>query len=126
MAEACPAGDTGGLISTNPSAALAASEPTALAPAAAEAAEAAADGCGSGGLRWHRVGNTLHELDALGTSRDNGWSCSGMTYDGGSGRVDVDGCKKGCTGFHQTGGWKRWRCAPCDFDLCEGTSKNHE
>ena len=61
-----------------------------------------------------------HKLDVLGTSRDNGWSCSGMNFDG--------GCKKGCTGFHQTEGWKRWQCKRCDFDLCEGcleTERSH-
>ena len=53
-----------------------------------------------------------HPLEVLGTSNDNGWSCSGMTLLPG-------GCKKGCTGFNQTKGWERWRCALCDFDLCE-------
>ena len=57
-----------------------------------------------------------HPLKMLGTSRDAGWSCSGMTLFPG-------GCKKGCTGFYQTKGWKRWRCELCDFDLCEDCLK---
>ena len=60
-----------------------------------------------------------HPLEVLGTSRDNGWTCAGMTLFPG-------GCKKGCTGFHQTKGWKRWRCTPCDFDLCEGCLKEKQ
>jgi hypothetical protein len=53
-----------------------------------------------------------HPLEALGTNQDNGWSCSGMN-------ILPGGCKKGCTGFRQSGGWDRWRCAHCDFDLCD-------
>ena len=52
-----------------------------------------------------------HPLEVLGTSQDNGWSCSGMNFPG--------GCKKGCTGFRQSTGWDRWRCTQCDFDLCD-------
>ena len=55
--------------------------------------------------------DSSHPLEVLGTSQDNGWSCSGMNFSG--------GCKKGCTGFRQSTGWDRWRCTQCDFDLCD-------
>lgn len=41
---------------------------------------------------------------------DNGWGCDGRNQEG--------GCRGGCTGFGQTGGWERYRCAGCNFDLC--------
>ena len=59
-----------------------------------------------------------HPLEVLGTSRDNGWTCSGMTLFPG-------GCKMGCTGLNQTKGWERWRCSLCDFDLCETCLKEN-
>ena len=42
--------------------------------------------------------------------RDNGWACDG--------RKHQNGCLKGCTGFRQSDGWKRFQCAQCDYDLC--------
>jgi len=57
-----------------------------------------------------KVKSHQHELEFI--NRDNGWSCSGMTE-------LVGGCKRGCTGFHQTTGWPRYRCEECDFDYCD-------
>jgi hypothetical protein len=42
---------------------------------------------------------------------DNGWACDGRHLPG--------GCKRGCTGFRQSAGWGRYRCATCDYDLCD-------
>jgi hypothetical protein len=44
-------------------------------------------------------------------SADNGWACDG--------RHLPNGCVRGCTGFRQSSGWGRFRCAACDFDLCD-------
>lgn len=43
---------------------------------------------------------------------DNGWVCNGSFLEG--------GCIQGCTTINQSNGWLRFRCIPCDFDLCEG------
>ena len=59
-----------------------------------------------------------HSLEALGTSRDNGWACDG--------RKLKDGCRSGCTGFKQTKGWNRWRCQQDDWDFCEGCVTHYE
>ncbi len=40
-----------------------------------------------------------------------GWACDG--------RRESGGCKSGITGFEQTSGMNRFRCADCDYDLCE-------
>lgn len=52
-----------------------------------------------------------HPLEPLGTTNDNGWSCSGQDEPG--------GCRSGTTGFDETTGMNRFRCATCDYDLCE-------
>ena len=52
-----------------------------------------------------------HKLQTLGTSQDNGWACDG--------RHDPGGCARKCTGFRQSSGWGRYRCATCDYDLCD-------
>jgi len=52
-----------------------------------------------------------HVLEALGTSRDNGWGCDG--------RKEVGGCKGGTTDFQQSSGMNRFRCEQCDYDLCQ-------
>jgi hypothetical protein len=54
--------------------------------------------CGNG----HRLVRNLE---------DNGWACDGRDLPG--------GCKRGCTGFRQSAGWGRYRCATCDYDLCD-------
>ena len=41
---------------------------------------------------------------------DNGWGCNG--------RYLSLKCFSGITDFHQTKGYKRFRCESCDFDLC--------
>mmetsp|Transcript_114110 Transcript_114110/g.227078 ORF Transcript_114110/g.227078 Transcript_114110/m.227078 type:complete len:722 (+) Transcript_114110:196-2361(+) len=52
-----------------------------------------------------------HRLMALGTSRDDGWSCSN--------RCEPGGCLSGITGYSQTYGMNRFRCDLCVYDLCE-------
>eukprot|EP01044_Picomonas_judraskeda_P014749 COSAG03_NODE_2384_length_2822_cov_3.565553_2_plen_486_part_00 len=52
-----------------------------------------------------------HDLTSLGASENNGWACDGRTLPG--------GCKRGCTGFHQSDGWGRFQCRACDYDLCD-------
>jgi len=42
---------------------------------------------------------------------DNGWRCDGSKRPG--------GCKRNITSFHQSKGIARFRCASCDFDLCD-------
>jgi len=42
---------------------------------------------------------------------DNGWACDG--------RNQPRGCRRGITGFGQTRGVIRYRCAGCDYDLCD-------
>jgi len=54
--------------------------------------------------------NKGHVLAALGTTRDNGWSCSGA--------LELGGCKGGHAGFGETLGVNRFRCEECDYDLC--------
>eukprot|EP00930_Biecheleria_cincta_P042257 TRINITY_DN2906_c0_g2_i1.p1 TRINITY_DN2906_c0_g2~~TRINITY_DN2906_c0_g2_i1.p1 ORF type:complete len:619 (-),score=50.74 TRINITY_DN2906_c0_g2_i1:47-1903(-) len=51
-----------------------------------------------------------HLLWPLGNREDNGWACDGRRSPG--------GCLSGCTGFHQSLRWNRFRCAECDYDLC--------
>jgi len=47
----------------------------------------------------------------LGTSKETGWACSGISQSG--------GCRSGITGFEQTTGMDRFQCLQCDYDLCE-------
>jgi len=51
-----------------------------------------------------------HLLVALGTTRDNGWSCSGAD--------EPAGCNSGIVDFGKTTGMARFRCEQCDYDLC--------
>lgn len=53
-----------------------------------------------------------HILRPLGLSMDNGWVCNGKDEEG--------GCKSKMTAFKQSKGINRFRCADCDYDLCEG------
>ena len=53
---------------------------------------------------------SVHPHPLYPCSRDNGWSCDARSLEG--------GCLQGCTGFHQSRGWERWRDADSDFDLC--------
>lgn len=52
-----------------------------------------------------------HELDAYEPSHEGDWYCNACD--------DPGGCKSGITGFGQTQGMRRMRCAECDYDLCE-------
>jgi len=83
-------------------------------------------------------GTCTQPMEELFDTRDNGWSCSGLSEPG--------GCLSGCTNdkdvvrkliqagrFHpphqnnenylgdlyNTAGWHRYRCFNCDFDYCE-------
>lgn len=70
-------------------------------------------------VREHRYADQLpssfsvkcHAHNLTKTAGDNGWACDGRHLSG--------GCKSGCTGFKQLHGWNRYRCASCDYDLCE-------
>ncbi|KAH3744260.1 hypothetical protein Pelo_14345 [Pelomyxa schiedti] len=42
---------------------------------------------------------------------DNGWACDARGLPG--------GCRSGVKDFNQTKGMPRWRCVPCDYDLCD-------
>ena len=53
---------------------------------------------------------TTHQHTLRRDYRDNGWSCDGKN--------EALGCLRGCTGFSQSKGWKRYRCSACDYDLC--------
>jgi hypothetical protein len=53
---------------------------------------------------WHNHPLTKNDVD-------NGWACDG--------RLQPGGCLRGITGFRQTAGVPRYRCAECDFDLCD-------
>lgn len=53
---------------------------------------------------------SIHGHPLFRSNVDNGWACDGRKQQG--------GCKGGCTGFKQTGGWERYHCADCKFDLC--------
>jgi len=55
---------------------------------------------------------SFHQHNLFYNDNDNGWRCDGRN-------AFSDGCKSGITSFHQTDGIKRFRCDPCDFDLCE-------
>lgn len=59
-----------------------------------------------------------HTLQNLGTSRDNGWGCDC--------RNEPGGCKRGMTGFHQSHGVTRYRCEPCDYDMCDECYEAHD
>lgn len=56
-----------------------------------------------------------HVLEEVEGSAD--WACDG--------RNTIQGCRKGCTGFCQTNGWRRFSCTGCGFDLCEGCLQFH-
>eukprot|EP00727_Mastigamoeba_balamuthi_P011317 m51a1_g6808 hypothetical protein (783) ;mRNA; r:256090-258827 len=53
---------------------------------------------------------TCHAHVLRRSTDDNGWACDG--------RREPGGCRRGITGFGQTKGVPRYRCAKCDFDLC--------
>lgn len=50
-----------------------------------------------------------HELDALGTKRDDGWLCTGFQ----------GGCKSGITCRSHSHRMDRFRCRDCQYDLCQ-------
>lgn len=56
-------------------------------------------------------GGGRHALVPLGTSADNGWFCDGRKFAG--------GCKSGIDASNSSAGINRYRCATCDYDLCE-------
>lgn len=58
-----------------------------------------------------RVKHPLHKHELVRNYADNGWRCDGADRKG--------GCRRGITGFGQTSGMSRWRCASCDYDLCD-------
>lgn len=58
--------------------------------------------------------NEGHVLLPLEDVLDTGWACNRM--------YDSEGCRCGITGFNQSLGVDRWRCATCDFDLCVACS----
>lgn len=74
--------------------------------------EAEAEG---GGLASIEV--SVHDHPLYRDRNDNGWGCDGRNLDG--------GCRQGCTGFGQTAGWERYRCAACDFDLCRACADEY-
>lgn len=69
------------------------------------------EGCIDKYMPSEKVNVTCHPHPLQRNYSDNGWACDGRQLSG--------GCKKGCTGFRQSAGWKRYRCNRCDFDLCE-------
>jgi len=58
---------------------------------------------------------SVHQHKLNFTNRDNGWACDGRNL--------PSGCKSGCTGFNQLHGQDRYRCEPCDYDLCSKCMK---
>lgn len=59
-----------------------------------------------------------HKCVLKGPTEAENWGC-----DGRAGRELFPLCFGGITGFKQTEGVKRYRCADCDFDLCEDCLK---
>ena len=47
-----------------------------------------------------------------------GWACDGRRLDG--------GCRQGCTDYGQCEGWERFRCVPCDYDLCGVCTRHYQ
>lgn len=54
-----------------------------------------------------------HPLVPLGTTKDNGWGC------------DNHSTKEGCLRGNKTKGIDRYRCAQCDYDLCDKCYQRH-
>jgi len=52
-----------------------------------------------------------HPMIFLDKSEENGWACDGRNF--------INKCFSGITDYNQTRGIPRFRCAKCDFDLCE-------
>lgn len=49
------------------------------------------------------------------TNSNSGWACDTV--------LGTKVCRRGITGFYQSNGIDGWRCASCDFDLCDKCMK---
>ena len=58
---------------------------------------------------------SVHDHCLTLVKKDSQWFCDGRRLSG--------GCKGGCTGLSYKKDWLRYRCAKCDFDLCENCSR---
>ena len=62
-------------------------------------------------LRNNELKVRVHEHALVFKAQDDGWECDGKNMEG--------GCRSGIKGFDETSGKDRYRCAKCDYDMCE-------